>query len=548
MEHLLAPAALDRLFWLVGAWLVLCVAWTAACLWIAEDAEDILGKAMPWSLAFVAAGSVFLFISFMWGITTTPLFWLALLSSLTFYIIIRDKKAPSQERIFSVHFLRKSLLTIADKLGVGESVKKVLNKSPAELLSGKTESTVILLKKDGTPIDGQTGSLDRAASKAVQKVRDLFQQAIAAGATDVHFEPKSGEEVAVRCRVDGVMQNMTVLWAAEGRSSVSALKVLADMDIAERRRPQDGTFAVLFKGRKFDVRAASGPTNFGEKMALRLLDSDGAIVKQGLEGIGMSQSVTKQMQQIIHQPHGMLIVCGPTGSGKTTTLYTALGEIDVFSRNIVTIEDPIEYRLDNISQTAVNVAADLTFAKILRSTLRQDPDVILIGEVRDKETAEIAMQAALTGHFVFTTLHANDSATTVTRLLDIGIDSTLIQSAVSAVLAQRLVRVLCKRCKEAFTPPPEFLQKLGVPAGQQLTLYKETGCPKCMETGYKGRTGIHELLVFNTDIRDLLVGRPSIQDIRAAGRKAGMKTLKQAGLQKAVSGITSLNEVMRVAK
>jgi len=503
---------------------------------------------MPWTIGFVAAGAVFLLVSFQWGLGILPLFWLAFPAGLASYIVVRDKKAPSQERIFSASFARQLLLTVATKLGIGDSVKQLLNKTAAPLATGKKDGQVILLKKDGTPMDGQDGSLDRAASKAIQLVRDLFGKAIKRGATDMHFEPKSGEEVTVRCRIDGVMQNLTTLWAADGRSSVSALKVLADMDIAERRRPQDGTFAVLYKGRKFDVRAASGPTNFGEKMALRMLDSDGAIVKQGLEGIGMSESVVKKMRQIIHQPHGMLIVCGPTGSGKTTTLYSALGEIDVFSRNIVTIEDPIEYRLDNISQTAVNVAADLTFAKILRSTLRQDPDVILVGEIRDKETAEIAMQAALTGHFVFTTLHANDSATTVTRLLDIGIDTTLIQSAVTAVLAQRLVRVLCKRCKEAFTPPPDFLAKLGVPAGKEVTLYKEVGCQSCNDSGYRGRTGIHELLVINNEIRDLLVGRPSIQDIRNAARKAGMKTLKQSGVQKVIAGITSLNEVMRVAK
>jgi len=548
MEQLLSADAIDRLIWVGGSWLLLCLAWGSVCIWVETDAESVLGKPMPWTIGFVAAGAVLLLVSFQWGLGILPLFWLAFPTGLAGYIVVRDKKAPSQERIFSAHFARQLLLAIATKLGIGDSVKQLLNKTAAPLASGNKDSQVILLKKDGTPMDGQDGSLDRAASKAVRQVRDLFSKAIKRGATDMHFEPKSGEEVTVRCRIDGVMQNLTTLWAADGRSSVSALKVLADMDIAERRRPQDGTFAVLYKGRKFDVRAASGPTNFGEKMALRMLDSDGAIVKQGLEGIGMSQSVVKQMRQIIHQPHGMLIVCGPTGSGKTTTLYSALGEIDVFSRNIVTIEDPIEYRLDNISQTAVNVAADLTFAKILRSTLRQDPDVILVGEIRDKETAEIAMQAALTGHFVFTTLHANDSATTVTRLLDIGIDTTLIQSAVTAVLAQRLVRVLCKRCKEPFTPPPDFLAKLGVPAGKEVTLYKEVGCQSCNDSGYRGRTGIHELLVINNEIRDLLVGRPSIQDIRNAARKAGMKTLKQSGVQKVIAGITSLNEVMRVAK
>jgi len=494
---------------------------------------------MHWSDLFL--------ITVMWGLSPTPYFTVGFIAALVFYTITRDKKAPAQERILCLAFLKKVLIRLAESLGI-DNVEGLLDKSMKNLSSGKEASSVVLLKKDGSPIEGQGKGMDRAASKAVRVVQGLFEKAIKNGATDLHFEPKSGEEIAVRCRVDGVMQNLTTLWAAEGKSSISALKVLSDMDIAERRRPQDGTFAVLFEGRKFDIRAASGPTNFGEKMALRLLDSDGAIVKNGLEGIGMSESVTKKMRQIITQPHGMLLVCGPTGSGKTTTLYTALGELDVFSKNIVTIEDPIEYRLDNISQTAVNVAADLTFANILRSTLRQDPDVILVGEIRDKETAEIAMQAALTGHFVFSTLHANDSATTITRLLDIGIDTTLIQSALSAVLAQRLLRVLCKRCKEAYTPPDSFLQKLGLPPGKQVSLYKEVGCTSCLESGYRGRTGIHELLVFDTNIRDLLVGRPSIQDIRQAGRMSGMKTLKQSGIRKVIAGTTSLNEVMRVAK
>jgi type II secretory ATPase GspE/PulE/Tfp pilus assembly ATPase PilB-like protein len=300
--------------------------------------------------------------------------------------------------------------------------------------------------------------------------------------------------------------------------------------------------------RRFDVRAASAPTNFGEKMALRLLDADGGIVKGGLGSIGMKDSVVAQLREIIQQPHGMLIVCGPTGSGKTTTLYSALSEIDVNSKNIITIEDPIEYRLEGISQTAVNVAAELTFAKILRSTLRQDPDVILVGEVRDKETAEIAMQAAMTGHFVFTTLHANDAPTTITRLLDIGVEATLIQSAVSAVLAQRLVRVLCPKCKQAVPLSDELKKAWGIPVGKDVTIYQEKGCPACHGTGYKGRTGLHELMIFDNAIKELLVGRPSMQTIRQAARKGGMKTLLESGVGKVLAGITSVAEMQRVAK
>jgi type II secretory ATPase GspE/PulE/Tfp pilus assembly ATPase PilB-like protein len=452
---------------------------------------------------------------------------------------------PETERIMSRHFVEKVALAASDAIGLGDTVNGWFQKKEAER---QAAPRIQLVKKDGRPIDSKGKDIDKETSKAVKALEDLFMKAIDLRATDIHIDPKESGELQVRCRVDGIMGVLATFHDGEGRGLVSALKVLGDMDIAERRRPQDGTFAVMTNAKRFDVRAATGPTNFGEKMVLRLLDADGGVVKAGVKSLGMRETVQKSLESIIHQPHGMLIVCGPTGSGKTTTLYTALGEIDTLSRNIVTIEDPIEYRLDNISQTAVNNAAELTFAKILRSVLRQDPDVILVGEIRDKETAEIAMQAALTGHFVFTTLHANDTATTVTRLLDIGIDSSLIQSAVTAVLAQRLVRVLCQECKEPVELSAEMKQKLNLPAGETVKVFKPKGCPACHGTGYRGRTGIHELLVFDKAIRELIVGSPSIEAIRAAARKAGMRTLREAGLAKVLAGVTCFDEVARVAK
>jgi general secretion pathway protein E len=544
---MISVAAIDRLIWLGSAWILLATAWTAFCVWVDTDFREIVGEDFPWSLVFVAAGAVWFFFTYQYGLGMLPLFLVAMPASFLGYVAYRDSKAPSTKRMLTRRFARKMIVLAATKLGMEKTVEKWL---PARVGGATTPENiaVVILKKDGTPIEGQGTDSDREASRALKTVQQIFEKAIEMRATDVHLEPKEGEELIVRCRIDGIMQNVLSLKGSAGRAVVSAIKVCGDMDIAERRRPQDGTFALLKAGRKFDVRAASGPTSFGEKMALRLLDADGSIIRGGLASLGMRESMLKTLQSIVQQPHGMLIVCGPTGSGKTTTLYVALGEIDVLSRNIVTIEDPIEYRLENISQTAVNTAAELTFAKILRSVLRQDPDVILVGEIRDKETAEIAMQAALTGHFVFTTLHANDTATTVTRLLDIGLDTTLLQSAVTAVLAQRLVRVLCPKCKEPYPAPADFRQKLGVPPEKEVTIYREKGCPACHGTGYRGRTGVHELLVFDNAIRELLVGHPSIQAIRAAARKAGTRTLQEAGIAKVLAGVTSINEIVRVTK
>jgi type II secretory ATPase GspE/PulE/Tfp pilus assembly ATPase PilB-like protein len=546
---MVSAAAIERVVWLGGAWLVLAAAWAAFCVWIEDDAREIIGDPLPWALGSVAVGAVFFLLTYQYGFGYLPLFLVLMPAAALAYVVYRDRQAPSTRTILSRRFAREVILAVARKVGAEETVMGWFRGARSSSSGSHADPGVVLLKKDGTVVEGQSGkNVDREISRAVKTVQQIFDKAIEMRATDVHLEPKANEEVQVRCRIDGIMQNIATLQGANGKAAVSAIKVCADMDIAERRRPQDGAFAVLKESRKFDIRAATGPTNFGEKMVLRLLDADGGVLKGGLASLGMRDSMLKTLQSIIHQPHGMLIVCGPTGSGKTTTLYVALGEIDVLSRNIVTIEDPIEYRLENISQTAVNNAAELTFSKILRSVLRQDPDVILVGEIRDRETAEIAMQAAMTGHFVFTTLHANDTATTVTRLLDIGIETSLIQSAVTAVLAQRLVRVLCPKCKEPYPAPDDFRHKVGAPADKEITIYREKGCPACHGTGYKGRTGVHELLVFDNEIRELLVGHPSIQAIRNAARKAGMRTLQESGLAKVLSGVTSLNEIVRVTK
>ena len=532
-----------------GLWLANAVAWVAAAIWVEHDARSVFGRSLPWKTLFSVLGATLFLGTYQLGAVALPFAMAGLALAVFAYILIRESQAAASQRLIPVAAIGDSLQWAIRTTGLESLVQRLRGTQGIAWGIAAGGPSVVLLKKDGSVYGAEkTRGVDQELSRAIIASQGIIGDAVAKRATDLHFEPKTGHDIQVRYRIDGMMQTMHTLPAEVGRAIISALKVVGDMDIAEKRRPQDGTFAVLAEDRKFDVRAASGPTNFGEKIALRLLDAGGGIVKGGLTGLGMRDSLVQSLRGIIHRAHGMLIVCGPTGSGKTTTVYGALSEIDVLTRNIVTIEDPIEYRLDNISQTAVNNAADLTFAKILRSTLRQDPDVILVGEVRDKETAEIAMQAALTGHFVFTTLHANDTATTVTRLLDIGIDATLIQSAVTAVLAQRLVRLLCPACKEAYRPPESLLLRLGLPPDKVPVLYKEVGCPECQGTGFRGRTGVYELMVFDTAIRNLLVGRPSIEAIRETARKNGMRTLLRSALVKACEGVTSIGEAERVTQ
>jgi general secretion pathway protein E len=525
----------------------LAVLWAAACLWIERDAADVLGRSFPWKLPCVLSGTLLFIALLLWGTAAVPWFLFLMPAGLLGFVLYRDSKAMAQERLLLQLFSRQFWQERWRAARRSPLASLFRRRGENDVLAGVSDRSdqVILLKKDGSGIDGTRGA-DRETSQAVSTLQEIFLSAIDRRATDIHFEPKEGGGFQLRLRIDGILHNTAVIPADRGRPALSAAKVLADMDIAERRRPQDGTFSARCNSRVFEVRAASGPTNFGEKISLRLLDADGGIVKAGLERVGMEPTMLGSLRSIIHRPHGMLLVCGPTGSGKTTTVYAALSEIDVLTRNIITIEDPIEYQLENISQTAVNNAADLTFANILRSTLRQDPDVILVGEIRDKETAEIAMQAALTGHFVFSTLHANDSATTVTRLLDIGIDASLMQSAITAVLSQRLVRVLCQKCREPYEPVAELKAKCGLQLNEEVVFYRSKGCKACHDTGFRGRTGIYELLVFTPPIRQLLVGRPSIEAIRGAARKAGVRSLRHAGIRKVVEGVTTVSEVARV--
>lgn len=526
--------------------LAVAIAWAVATVWVDRDARRLFGRSSPWTEILGVVGAALFLGVLNWGLRVVEPLGMFLVMVVGFYAVLRSSRAGWQPRSGPLATVFGLLEDVAAGIGMVQGRARSIGESAAAG-PGRPRDSVVLLKKGGEAYDSDDiDQLDRETSEAIRTVRQVMADAVGRRATDVHLEPRSTQEYQVRCRVDGLLKPASVLSPEAGKATISAIKVLADMDIAERRRPQDGSFAVLANGRRFDVRVNSGPTGFGEKVALRLLDPSGAILNEGLAGLGLRPSTLQTLRSVVHRSHGMLIVCGPTGSGKTTTVYAALSEIDGLVRNIVTIEDPIEYQLENVSQTAVNTSADLTFATILRAVLRQDPDVILVGEVRDKETAEIAMQAALTGHFVFTTLHANDAPTTVTRLLDIGIDASLIQSAVTAVLAQRLVRTLCPDCRVAYEPAAEELRRYGLPVGKVPRLYRAKGCPACGQTGYRGRTGIYELMLVDGPIRALLVGRPSLEGVREAAARQGMKTLRVSALQKAIEGLTTLEEVDRV--
>jgi type II secretory ATPase GspE/PulE/Tfp pilus assembly ATPase PilB-like protein len=539
----------EQLFVPWAMWLTTVVAWVASCLYL--DSFRLLSSrsAGRCRTLLVGFGPLYFLGTVLVGGRIVGVGGLALAGLIGVALRYGNHLQKFQER-----FLGGSL---GETSGSGDFIKLLSSKIGAWLHDPDSSilaraPEVLLFKKDGSVYGGK--NLSRDQSYAMPRARKLFEAAEKYGATDIHLEPKDHGGLQVRYRVDGLLQSIEKeeLPAQGGPAVLALLKVLSDMDIAERRRPQDGSFAVTVQGRRFDIRSATSPTQFGEKMVMRVLDASGAAIRQGLDSGGMPPEIAHAIREIIHRSQGMLIVCGPTGSGKTTTVYSALGEIDQLSRNIVTIEDPIEYQLQGISQIAVNTAADVTFATILRSVLRQDPDVVLVGEVRDRETAETAMRAALTGHLVLTTIHANDAPTTITRLIDMGVDASLIQSTVSGVIAQRLVRILCPLCKKAYRTPEnrrgldDSSNGLDRRAPKEHLLYKAVGCSGCLGTGYRGRTGVFEFMTIDARIRKLLAGKPSIEAIRQQAKHNGMITLRGAVKNKVIQGITSAAEAQRV--
>lgn len=411
---------------------------------------------------------------------------------------------------------------------------------------------------EGADIDFTTTEAVKEEDISIEQLKELSEEApvirlanliisraVADGASDIHIEPTK-EAVRIRFRIDGILHEAMAAPKKVQASLTSRIKIMAEMDIAEKRAPQDGRIGAVIDGRQFDFRVSTLPSVYGEKIVLRVLDKSSISI--GLNRLGLLPETQERFESLIMRSYGIILVTGPTGSGKSTTLYSVLSKLNSGEKNILTIEDPVEYELGGVTQVQVNKKAGLTFAAGLRTMLRQDPNIIMLGEIRDAETATIAVEAALTGHLVLSTLHTNDAPGATTRLIDMGIEPFLISSGVIGVLAQRLVRCICPKCKEQYKPPLDAVKRLGIPMdqGSTVTFYRGKGCDHCKGSGYKGRIGVYELMFMTDKIRDLILARSSSHLIRQAAIESGMKTLKEDAMEKILLGTTSLEESLRV--
>lgn len=528
--------------------------WLATMAWVDTDAQRVGMPRPTWNLllfACCAAGFLFVWILPIFFITFVLLISLYL-SPVLVYVSQRNQKVPPQLRVLTPQHIRKVFNTTFGTAGKGMKAEQA---APLPIR--------FIGKSQGSKDEDKTRVSRAAESPGYRSAEEMVYDAVKGRATDIHMEPTK-EEMTVRYRVDGIMHAVPSFARQRGDTVLNVCKVLAGLDIFEKRKPQDGSFQALVDGdRTIDFRLATAGSVNGEKLVMRILDSSQHTVN--LASVGLRDSMREKLEVVIQQSYGMLITCGPTGAGKTSTLYACLHEIDRFTRNVITLENPVEYQIDNVTQIEINPKAGKTFATELRSILRQDPDVILVGEIRDAETAEIACQAAQTGHMVFTTLHANDTITAVGRLIDLGVKPFMIASALSAVLGQRLVRLLCPECKVSYKPTPELLSKLRLkpdkvnyfyrPPKEGEGSYEEAGdelkekkCPACRGTGYMGRTGLFELLLLNDEIKNLIRTNLDLGALKQATAKMGMGSLLEDGLRKVLEGKTSYEELVRVAK
>jgi type IV pilus assembly protein PilB len=431
---------------------------------------------------------------------------------------------------------------LSQDAGAGEELGQALQQVQEEYSGEAGDLSFEKPKEEEVSIDQLKEMMDDAP--VIRLVNLVVRQAIRASASDIHLQPEENK-LRVRFRVDGILHDKMAVPKQVQAALISRIKVMADMDIAEKRAPQDGRISLRFNQREYDFRVSTFPGVNGEKVVMRVLDKRGVMVH--LNRLGMAATMLEEFDALINRSYGIICVSGPTGSGKSTTLYSVLNKINSPEKNIMTIEDPVEYQLSGLTQGQVNPRAGVTFANALRTMLRQDPNIILVGEMRDTETATIAIEAALTGHLVFSTLHTNDAPGAIARLLEMGIEPFLIASSVIGVMAQRLVRVICSKCKESYTPPVEAFRRLNLAMDlESVTFYRGRGCENCMHTGYKGRTGVFELMSVNDSVRELILKKAASHVIRQEALGSGMITLKQDGMQKILEGITTMEEALRV--
>ncbi|MFA5388947.1 MAG: type II secretion system ATPase GspE [Candidatus Omnitrophota bacterium] len=431
-------------------------------------------------------------------------------------------------------------MVLADRAGVDKALAELY----ASKQKGKAQTETSDLNKLSEAIKDVKGDDDAPVIKLVNMV---IEEALKRRASDIHIEPLE-HKFRIRYRIDGVLHEIQGPPKRLQGSIISRLKIMAGMDIAEKRLPQDGRIKLKLENKELDLRVSTLPATYGESVVMRILDKSSFMV--GLDDMGFLPENRKNYEKLINLPNGMILVTGPTGSGKTTTLYATLSHINQKDRKVITIEDPVEYQLDGINQVQVKTQINLTFANGLRSMLRQAPDIIMVGEIRDLETAEIAVQSALTGHLIFSTLHTNDASGAVARLVDMGIKPYLVASTVQGILAQRLVRTICVSCREAHKPSPEEISLLSITPeeAKDLELYRGKGCQECNNTGFRGRMGIYELLIMNDAMRELVIENNSSSVISKKAREFGMKTLKEDGMEKVKRGYTTIEEVLRVTQ
>jgi general secretion pathway protein E len=563
------PAKLLLVMLVYFAWL-----WTS--WWVHDDCRTMKLPSETWNPILLGCGiagllAVWVFPLFALGFLVLLVLYLAPTLS---YVSLRNEKASPEQRVLTPQHLRK-LVRRWLRLDLPEAEERAERLIPVRFIG-----------KSGNEREEDARRLGRLqGSKGYRGALELISDAIEKRATDIHLEPTK-DEMVVRFRVDGILEQSSPFARPTGDAVINIFKVLADLDITEKRKPQDGSFSAEVQSavepsqpakppketdddedsamqeepkatvakRQVDFRVATAGSVVGEKMVMRILDPTRQVAS--LTRVGMREPMRKQVRALVTQPHGLFIVCGPTGAGKSTTLYACLSEIDRYQKNVITIENPVEYHIDNVTQIEVNPKAGKTFASELRSILRQDPDVIYIGEIRDQETAEIACQAAQTGHMVFTTLHANDTVTALARLIDLGVQPFMVANAVSAVLGQRLVRILCSQCKQRYKPNAELLRKANLPADKIKFFYRppeqqaegddDGRCAFCGGTGYRGRTGVFELLEITDAIRDLIRENPNFNAIKQEAVKHGMKYLQEDGLRQVIEGRTSIQELLRV--